>query len=29
MWIVDEALAKMNAELPIDLPKPRTRGKAA
>jgi antitoxin HicB len=29
MWIVDEALAKMNAELPIDLPKLRTRGKAA
>jgi antitoxin HicB len=29
MWIVDEALAKMNAELPIDLPKVRTRGKAA
>ena len=21
MWIIDEALAKMNAELPIDLPK--------
>src|SRR5713226_5724356 len=29
MWIIDEALAKMNAELPIDLPKPRARGKAA
>jgi antitoxin HicB len=29
MWIIDEALAKMNAELPIDLPKVRTRGKAA
>src|SRR5215467_504924 len=29
MWVVDEALAKMNAELAIDLPKPRTRGKAA
>jgi antitoxin HicB len=29
MWIVDEALAKMNAELPIDLPKVRARGKAA
>jgi antitoxin HicB len=29
MWIIDEALAKMNAELPIDLPKPPTRGKAA
>jgi antitoxin HicB len=27
MWIIDEALAKMNAELSIDLPKPR--GKAA
>lgn len=23
--IIDEALAKMNAELPIDLPKPRAR----
>src|SRR5579863_2610551 len=29
MWIVDEALAKMNAELTIDLPKLRARGKAA
>jgi antitoxin HicB len=29
LWIIDEALAKMNAELSIDLPKPRTRGKAA
>src|SRR5260221_2150279 len=29
MWIIDEALAKMNAELSIDLPKVRTRGKAA
>ena len=29
MWIVDEALAKMSAELAIDLPKARTRGKAA
>src|SRR5580700_12283585 len=29
MWIIDEALAKMNAELSIDLPKPRARGKAA
>ena len=29
MWVIDEALAKMNAELPIDLPKARTRGKAA
>jgi antitoxin HicB len=29
MWVIDEALAKMNAELPIDLPKVRTRGKAA
>ena len=27
MWIIDEALAKMNAELPIDLPKPRPRGR--
>jgi hypothetical protein len=22
MWIIDEALSKMNAELRIDLPKP-------
>ncbi len=29
MWVIDEALAKMNAELPIDLPKARTGGKAA
>jgi lambda repressor-like predicted transcriptional regulator len=29
MWIIDEALAKMNAELSIDLPSPRPRGKAA
>ena len=29
MWIIDEALKKMNAELPIDLPKARTRKKAA
>jgi antitoxin HicB len=29
MWIIDEALAKMKAELPIDLPKPRPTGKAA
>jgi antitoxin HicB len=29
MWIIDEALAKMNAELSIDLPKRRLRGKAA
>lgn len=29
MWIIDEALAKMNAELAIDLPKARTRRKAA
>ncbi|MBI1867009.1 MAG: type II toxin-antitoxin system HicB family antitoxin [Methylocystis sp.] len=28
MWIIDEALAKMNAELPIDLPK-KSRRKAA
>ncbi|HEX4114140.1 MAG TPA: type II toxin-antitoxin system HicB family antitoxin [Stellaceae bacterium] len=25
LWIIDEALAKMNAELAIDLPKPRPR----
>jgi antitoxin HicB len=25
MWIIDEALAKMSAELPIDLPKVRAR----
>ena len=29
MWIIDAALAKMNAELPIDLPKVRPSGKAA
>ena len=29
MWIIDEALGKMNAELAIDLPKPRARRKAA
>ncbi len=29
MWVIDEALAKMNAELSIDLPKARTGGKAA
>ncbi|HYB11085.1 MAG TPA: type II toxin-antitoxin system HicB family antitoxin [Alphaproteobacteria bacterium] len=29
MWIIDAALAKMKAELPIDLPKARARGKAA
>jgi antitoxin HicB len=29
MWVIDEALAKMNAELPIDLPKVRSTGKAA
>jgi antitoxin HicB len=29
MWIIDEALAKMNAELSIDLPKARATGKAA
>jgi antitoxin HicB len=29
MWIIDEALAKMNAELAIDLPKVRSGGKAA
>jgi antitoxin HicB len=29
MWIVDEALAKMNAELSIDLPKAKPRRKAA
>jgi lambda repressor-like predicted transcriptional regulator len=27
MWIIDEALAKMNAELSIDLPKARPSGK--
>jgi antitoxin HicB len=29
MWVIDEALAKMNAELPIDLPSARRRGSAA
>jgi len=29
MWIIDQALAKMNAESPIDLPKLRARRKAA
>lgn len=29
MWIIDEALAKMHAELSVDLPKLRTRGRAA
>ncbi len=29
MWIIDEALAKMKAELSVDLPKLRSRGKAA
>ena len=29
MWIIDEAPAKMNAELSIDLPKKRQSGKAA
>src|SRR5882672_813230 len=29
MWIIDEALAKMKAELCIDLPKRRPSGKAA
>jgi antitoxin HicB len=29
MWIIDEALAKMNAELSVDLPKLRARGRAA
>jgi len=29
MWIIDEALAKMNADLSIELPKPRRGGKAA
>jgi antitoxin HicB len=29
MWVIDEALAKMNAELSIDLPKARPHGKAA
>src|SRR6266567_3015236 len=29
MWIIDDALAKMNAELSIDLPKVRPTGQAA
>jgi antitoxin HicB len=29
MWIIDEALAKMNAELSIDLPKAPAGGRAA
>ncbi len=29
MWIVDEALRKLNVELPIDLPDTRKRKKAA
>ena len=29
MWIIDEALAKMNAELSVDLPKAPAGGKAA
>lgn len=29
LWIIDEALKKMHAELPIDLPKARPRRKAA
>jgi antitoxin HicB len=29
MWVIDEALAKMDAELTIDLPKIRARRKAA
>ena len=29
MWIIDEALAQMKAELPIDLPKVGRSGKAA
>jgi len=29
MWIIDEAMAKMNAELSIDLPKAGARGRAA
>jgi antitoxin HicB len=28
MWVIDEALAKMNAELPIDLPRIPSRRKA-
>jgi len=29
MWLIDEALAKMHAELPVDLPKVRSDGRAA
>jgi hypothetical protein len=29
MWIIDEALAKMNAELAIDLPKATASDEAA
>src|ERR1700730_19280500 len=29
MWVIDDALAKMSAELSIDLPKVRARGSAA
>jgi antitoxin HicB len=29
MWVIDEALAKMNAELPIDLPKASRRRNVA
>lgn len=29
MWIIDEAMQKMHATLPIDLPKANGRGKAA
>ena len=29
MWIIDEALAKMNTELSVDLPKLRPSGRAA
>jgi hypothetical protein len=29
MWVIDGALAKMNAELSIDLPKERPSGRAA
>ena len=29
MWVIDEAMAKMNAELSIDLPKAHARERAA
>lgn len=29
MWVIDEALAKMNAELSIDLPRQKARGHSA